>query len=217
MRRFTSLFGLGLVSLAFILAGCVGAQQTSPDDPISAGGLTANVKDKDAGLVALAPGFDIKQYKVIAVTLLPVTDKMEDEGDRRFGAEMSTFFQGELVRRLRGSGLFQRVVHTGEMQFQSGEQTALKVEGQITRLGRGSQALRYLVGFGAGAARAQADLKFVEVPSGKVVMVISDRRIAAAGQFGGGDREHLRESFDDMARDLAKFLMRLSRGEAPKD
>jgi len=26
---------------------------------------------------------------------------------------------------------------------------------------------------------------------------------------------HLRESFDDMARDLAKFLVRLSKGQAP--
>ena len=91
------------------------------------------------------------------------------------------------------------------------------MEGAITRLGRGSQAMRYLVGYGAGAARAQADMKFVEVPSGKVVMVVADRRIASAGAFGGSDREHLRESFDDMARDLAKFLVRLSKGEAPKE
>ena len=69
----------------------------------------------------------------------------------------------------------------------------------------------------AGAARAQADMKFVEVSSGKVVMVTADRRKADAGAFGGSDREHLRESFDDMARDLAKFLVRLSKGEAPKE
>jgi len=48
-------------------------------------------------------------------------------------------------------------------------------------------------------------------------MVTADRRVASAGFFGGADRDHLRESFDDMARDLAKFLVRLSKGEAPKD
>lgn len=217
MTRSASLLGLCLVFLAAIVAGCVGAQQTSPDNVLSAGGLTPNVKDKDTGLVALAPGFDIKKYKTIAVTLLPVTDRMEDDGDRRFAAEMSTYFQGELVRHLRSSGLFLRVVNSGESEFKPGAETTLKVEGAITRLGRGSQAVRYLVGFGAGAARAQADMKFVEVPSGKVVMVVADRRIATAGQFGGSDREHLRESFDDMARDLARFLVRLSKGEAPKE
>jgi hypothetical protein len=29
-------------------------------------------------------------------------------------------------------------------------------------------------------------------------------------------KDHLKESFDDMARDLAKFLVRLRRGEAPR-
>jgi hypothetical protein len=217
MTRSTSLLLVSLLFLAAIAAGCAGAQQTSPDNVLSAGGLTPNVKDKDAGLVALAPGFDIKRYKTIAVTQLAVTDKMEDDGDRRFAAEMSTFFQAELVRHLRSSGLFVRVVNAGETQVQSGSETVLKVEGAITRLGRGSQAMRYLVGYGAGAARAQADMKFVEVPSGKVVMVVADRRIASAGAFGGSDREHLRESFDDMARDLAKFLVRLSKGDAPKE
>lgn len=217
MARSTSLLAVSLLILAALAAGCVGAQQTSPDNVLSAGGLTPNVKDKDAGLVAVAPGFDIKRYKTIAVTQLTVTDKMEDDGDRRFAAEMSTFFQAELVRHLRSSGLFVKVVNAGESQFQPGAETALKVEGAITRLGRGSQALRYLVGYGAGAARAQADMKFVEVPSGNVVMVVADRRIASAGAFGGSDREHLRESFDDMARDIAKFLVRLSKGEAPKE
>jgi hypothetical protein len=33
--------------------------------------------------------------------------------------------------------------------------------------------------------------------------------------FGGDDEEILKESVDDMARDLAKFLVRLSKGEAP--
>jgi Domain of unknown function (DUF4410) len=217
MTRSTSLLFVSLLFLAAIAAGCVGAQQTSPDNVLSAGGLTPNVKDKDAGLVAVAPGFDIKRYKTIAVTQLAVTDKMDDDGDRRFAAEMSMFFQAELVRHLRGSGLFVKVVNAGETKFESSSETVLKVEGAITRLGRGSQAMRYLVGYGAGAARAQADMKFVEVPSGKVVMVVADRRIASAGAFGGSDREHLRESFDDMARDLAKFLVRLSKGEAPKE
>jgi hypothetical protein len=29
-------------------------------------------------------------------------------------------------------------------------------------------------------------------------------------------KDHLKVSFDDMARDLAKFLVRLRRGEAPR-
>jgi hypothetical protein len=47
-------------------------------------------------------------------------------------------------------------------------------------------------------------------------MVIADRRVAQMGFFGGDSKDHLKESFDDMARDLSKFLIRLSKGEAPK-
>jgi hypothetical protein len=36
------------------------------------------------------------------------------------------------------------------------------------------------------------------------------------GAAGGDDGDFLRESFDDMARDLARFLARLTKGEAPK-
>ena len=86
-----------------------------------------------------------------------------------------------------------------------------------TRLGGGSQVARAFFGaYGAGRARAQADMRFVEVPSGQAMMVTADRRIASVGFFGGATRDHFRESFDDMARDLAKFLVRLSKGEAPR-
>jgi hypothetical protein len=207
-----------LVVLLLALAGCVGATQTSPDNPTSAGGLTPNVNDKDAGLVALAPGFDITKYKIIVVEKLPVTDPdIKDEGDRRFAAKMAPKLQMELVRRLKDSGLFQRVVNTSETEFTPGAEPVLRLQGMITRLGRGSQAARYFAGvYGAGRTRAQADLRFVEVSSGRVVMVTADRRIASVGFFGGSDEEHLEESFDDMARDFAKFLVRLSKGEAPR-
>ena len=59
-------------------------------------------------------------------------------------------------------------------------------------------------------------MRFVEAPAGRVVMVTADRRVASVGMFGGSDEGHLEESFDDMARDLAKFLQRLARGEAPR-
>ena len=214
-----SVYGTGVLVLALVLAGC-GATRSSADNPLSAGGLTPNVEDKEAGLVAIAPGFDIKSYATVAVALFPVTDKLEDEGDRRFAAKMAAFLRIELVRRLRESGLFERVVEVNETAYQPGPgEKALKLEGAITRLGRGSQAARAFLGlYGAGRARAQADMRFVEAPSDKVVLVTADRRVASYAplSFGGDDDELIRESFDNMARDLAKFLVRLAKGEAPK-
>ena len=142
--------------------------------------------------------------------------ELNDAEDRKLAAEMPSFIQGELVRRLRESGLFTRIVNANETDYTPGAEKTLMLEGEITRLAPGSRALRYFVGFGAGRSKTQAETRFVDAQSGQPVLVIADRRVAAYGIFGGDSREHLRESFDDMARDLAKFLIRLSRGEAPK-
>ena len=112
--------------------------------------------------------------------------------------------------------VFGKVVNLGETEFKPGSERALRLDGTITRLAPGSRALRYLVGFGAGRSKAQAEMRFVDVQSGQVVMVTADRRVAAYGVFGGDSEDHLKESFGDMARDLAKFLTRLARGEAPQ-
>jgi hypothetical protein len=35
------------------------------------------------------------------------------------------------------------------------------------------------------------------------------------GIWGGVSEDHIRNALDDIARDLAKFLVRLSKGQAP--
>ena len=211
MRRLT------LLAMLVLLGGCYGAYQVSPDTVQPVGGLPAPVEDKDAGMVAVRPGLDVKQYKVVAVDKFPVTDTaIKDDDDRRAASEMSTILQSELVRRLRDTGLFTRVVNLSETPFTPGPESALRIEGVISRLGGGSQAARAFAGlYGAGAARTQADMRFVDVKSGQPVLAISDRRQATMGFFGGSTRDHWKESFDDMARDIGKFLIRFAQGQAP--
>ena len=206
--------------LAFLVlfAGCYGAYQVRADDPAGAGALKPTLEDKDVGLVGIADGLTLTAYRVVLVESFPVTDPaIKDEGDRRFASSITAFFQSELVRRLRESGLFVRVVNLTETEWRAGAEKALRLQGKITRLGEGSQAARAMFGlYGAGKARAQAEMTFVDVQTNRPVVVTADRRVAQMGFFGGDSRDHLRESFDDMARDLARFLVRLSKGEAPK-
>jgi len=203
--------------LSLALGGCIGAMQTTAKEPRGSGGLQPTLEDKDAGLVGIVPGFQLKDYSVVVVRQFAVTEpEVNDADDRALAAEMPSFLQSELIRRLRESGLFTRVVNASEVAYTPGSEKALVLEGEITRLAPGSRALRYFVGFGAGRSKAQAETRFVDAQSSQPVLVIADRRVAAYGIFGGDSREHLRESFDDMARDLAKFLVRLSKGEAPK-
>ena len=215
-RRRPSQLSALVVVAALGLAGCIGAMQTQAHDPVGAGGLRPTVEDKDVGLVGVRQGFDLKAYSVIAVDKLPVPpEQVKDAEDRKAAASMPEYFQSELVRRLREARLFARVVNLGETSFTPGPGKALRLEGRISQLDPGSRVLRYWVGFGAGRSKTQAELSFVDVQSGEVVMVVADRRVAAYGIFGGDSEEHLQESFADMARDLVRFLTRLVLGQAP--
>lgn len=183
-----------------LAVGCYGSYQVSPDESVG-GGLKTTQNDRDAGRVGIAPGFDVKGYRVIAVAKFPVVDPgLKDDDDRR----------------LRESTLFARVVNLSETEFQPGDDKALKLEGAITRMGEGSQAMRALFGlYGAGAAKIQAETRVADMQSGQIVLVTADRRQASMGAWGGDAKDHIREAFDDMARDLTKFLVRLSKGQAP--
>ena len=209
--------GFSALGATLILAGCIGAMQTQPHGPAGAGGLQPTLEDKDAGLVGLAPGFDLRAYSVIVVDRFPVAaSELNDDEDKTMAAAMTPYFQSELVRRLRETGLFARVVNLAETSFTPGSEKTLRLEGAITRFDPGSRALRYIVGFGAGRSKAQAELKFVDPQSGQTVMVTADRRVAAYGVFGGDSEDHLKESFGDIARDLGKFLVRLGKGETSR-
>ncbi|PYN10744.1 MAG: hypothetical protein DME05_26400 [Candidatus Rokuibacteriota bacterium] len=130
---------------------------------------------------------------------------------------MTQYLHLQLLRRLRECGLFQQVVSATDGGAKPLDGAALRLRGVVTRLGRGSQVARYFAGlYGAGRTRAQADLLLLDAASGKVGLVTADRRVASVGMFGGSDEEHLEESFNDLARDFARFLVRLSQGQAPK-
>src|SRR5260370_8236722 len=124
-----------------LFAGCYGAYQVRPDAPAGAGPLKPSVEEKDIGRGGIADGFNLTAYQVVLVDSFPVTDPaIKDEGDRRFAASMTAFLQSELVRRLRESGLFVRVVNLTETEWRPGPERALGPPGQITPLRGGPPA-----------------------------------------------------------------------------
>lgn len=143
-----------LMAVVLGLAGCIGAMQTQATDVVGAGGLVPTVEDKDVGLVGLRQGFDVKTYTVLAVEKLPVAPEViNDDEDRKVAAAMPSYFQSEMVRRIREANLFARVVNLSETSFTAGTERALRLQGKIAQLDPGSRALRYFVGFGLGGAR----------------------------------------------------------------
>ncbi len=208
--------GLLILAIAFLALGCYGPYRVSPDESMGAGGLKPTQSDRDAGRVGIAPGFELKGYRVAAVAKFPIVDPSVKDDGRRLADSMSTFLQSEMTRRLRESALFARVVNLSESEYQPGEEKALKVDGEITRMDEGSQALRAIFGvYGGGAARIQAETRIADMRSGQVVIVTADRRQATMGIWGGASTDHIRDAVDDIARDLTRFLVRLSKGQAP--
>src|SRR5712691_9286388 len=145
---------VAVLAAALLTTGCLGAMSRPPENPEGAGGLAPATEDTDAGLVGVARGFELKRYTVILVDRFTVDAALvKDEEDKKFAALFPVALQSELVTRLRATGLFDRVVNLSETQFSPGDQPVLRLEGNITKLDPGSRALRYMVGFGAGAQR----------------------------------------------------------------
>ena len=215
--RRARLVGLVALAVSVLSGGCYGPYRVSPDDSLGSGGLEPTQRDREAGRVGVAPDFDLNRYRVMTVAQLPVVDPAVKNGDERALAEaMSTFLQSEMVRRLRESALFTRVVNLSEPGDEPADDAALRLEGEITRFDEGSQTLRAMFGvYGGGAARVQVETRLVDVRSGRVVLVTADRRQATMGIWGGASSDHIRDALDDVARDLTRFLVRLSKGQAP--
>jgi hypothetical protein len=202
------------------LVGC-GNVQVRPDEPIGTARLKPTHEDKHAGLVGIASGFDPKTYRTIVVERFTVTDKdLSDDDDKQLAQVMPVYLQTKLVERLRTSGLFERVVTPNDAAASSDTGKALRLRGEITQLTGGSRALRFWIGLGAGRSKVPIEARLVDAESSAVVMATADRRVGVMSEamsldYGGNSQELTEQTFSDMARDFANFLVRLSQGQAP--
>lgn len=207
----------GMVLFAVVLGGC-GAHQMTPvqDGPPTVGDLKPEVEDADGGLVGLRPGFSLKGYTAIVLTPLKVSSsEIKDDDDARLAKDMTAYFQSQLLKKLVAAGIFARVIDATASSGLLVDGKVLRLEGEITKLTEGSQALRYFVGFGAGAAKAQIETRLVDAQSRRVELVTADRRAAGMGIFGGDGRQFVTESMDQMTDGYVKMLKHLSAGGRP--
>ena len=209
------LAGIVWLVAGLVVSGC-GAHRMAPMDPKAVGSLKPDIEDPDANLVGMVEGFTVKGYTVLLVEPFRVdTTQIKDEEDSRLAKDMSAYLQAQLLKRLQATAIFARVVDGAAAGAPPAGGKVLRLQGEIPRLTEGSQALRYFVSFGAGAAKAQIETRFVDAASGQLQMITVDRRAAGMGIFGGDSRQFLTESMDQMAEGLVKFLRHLAAGGKP--
>jgi hypothetical protein len=188
----------------------------SPVAPQAVADLKPEIEDTDGGLVGVRAGFLPQAYTAIVVMPLIVSPaEIKDDEDARLAKDMTAYFQAQLVRRLQAAGLFTKVIDATASAEIPRDMKTLRLEGQITKLTEGSQAVRYFVGFGAGAAKAQIETRLVDLESRRIQLIAADRRAAGMGIFGGDGRQFVTESMDQMADGYVKMLKHLAGGGRP--
>lgn len=97
----------------------------------------------------------------------------------------------------------------GGMQVQAGQgggSNALIVRARITKSDPGSQAARYFVSFGAGAAKVGVAGEIVDGKTNKVLARFAQERRSGTGGFGGGYRDLLDRSLRQIGGDVAGLV-----------
>ncbi len=133
------------------------------------------------------------KYKDIEVTKFDVKQGVE------FPEEHLTGMMDEIVKELQELKKFNQVFRAGESQAASSAPT-LRLEGTVIEYKKGSQAKRYLVGFGAGKTKVVAHVKFIDKASGNVVFEKDVDGKVVLGLLGGKSKTSLRDVGDEIAK-----------------
>ena len=110
----------------------------------------------------------------------------------KFPAELMSGMMGEIVQELQKIKKFKQVFREGESQVEASDPT-IRLVGTVTKYQAGSQAKRYLIGFGAGKTKVVAHVKFIDKATGNVLFEKDVDGKVVFGLFGGQSKTSLRD------------------------
>ena len=115
----------------------------------------------------------------------------------KFPPEHMTGMMAEIVQELQNTKKFRQVSRVGE-GTESNEPT-IRLVGTVTKYQAGSQAKRYLIGFGAGKTKVVAHVKFIDKANGNVLFEKDVDGKVVFGLFGGQSKTSLRDVGKEIA------------------
>jgi len=210
----TSRVSASLVLLV-LAAGCAPVQST-PVHPAAVGSLVPSVKDRDAGRVAAAFGFDVTRYQTVAIGNVSVDMPASwSEEDRRIASSVITHLRSDLAQRLRTVDQLERVVDDASALDTAAN--ALRLDVRITALELDQLVATELWQW-LGPGSIQMETRFVDAASGRVVLATADRRTARTVMTETrdipGTTARLDEAANCLVMDLVNFLGRLEKTAA---
>lgn len=137
-------------------------------------------------------------YKAIVFERFTVRQGVEEFGDKELDQLMSA-----AVKNFTKSNRFDNVALATDAPAEVAG-PKLKISGEITKYVKGSQAARYLVGFGAGKTKIMADIKMTDADTGEVVFNQVVDGDVTWGVFGGDSDDAKGGVADELIREMKK-------------
>jgi len=111
--------------------------------------------------------------------------------DVKFPQENMDGMMAEIVQELQKIKKFRLVARAGEAP--ESHDPTMRIVGTVTKYQAGSQAKRYLIGFGAGKTKIVAHVKFIDKASGIILLEKDVDGKVVFGLFGGQSKTSLRD------------------------
>ena len=94
---------------------------------------------------------------------------------------------------------------------------AVRIDGRLTEVDKGSRVARLLIGFGAGRARVRGDFTVVDSRGAKLASFESGKAYSGGAGIRGGDLLDMDDLMEKFGADTAEAVIRWSRGEPLSD
>lgn len=166
---------------------------------IIAGGMTGcTFKHVRPELVTAPP----QKYSIIAVGNITMEDKLWDY--------LIPHFRRGFVQGLAAQKAFETVLDPAPEKL---EGSSLLLSGKITEVNKGSTALRWIVGFGAGRAKVSGVFEIFNNEGVKLVRYEAGESYAGGAGIGGADYVDIGDLMERLGKTVAERTARWSRGE----
>ncbi len=110
--------------------------------------------------------------------------------------------QAEIVLQLVKKRIFDEVIDGGSLPPAENGKAKLLLLGTVTEFEPGSQAERYLIGFGAGAAKLKMHFVFQDAATGNEILVTDHQHKFWIGAFGGSKNAATTHTAEGMVKSI---------------